>query len=42
MTTYIMKFRSGKTEELRNESELVEFLQHFEIGKEVVYAGVKR
>jgi len=40
MTQYIMKLKNGDKEILRNEKELIEFLKFFELGKEVVYAGV--
>jgi len=40
MTTYTAKFKNGRTEELRNEHELDEFLRHFDIETEIAYVGV--
>ena len=41
MTTYIAKFKNGRTEELRSEHELDEFLRHFDIETEIAYVSVK-
>lgn len=42
MVEYIAKLHDGRVEELRNETELDEFLKHFDMKTEVAYVGVKK